>query len=592
MKTLFCPKCGMLKDQCTCPDAGNDTDSDTGSVNSRSQSSLIERPTLQEKQELQRQYPDIDDEIIENFPFKSARNNQLELISEILEAFETGSKYVVLETGTGTGKSAIAATLAQILQPAYILTMTKQLQRQYADEFGYNQVKGRNNFLCLDSGSIVSCEQGTCQSTRSFDEFTCPFGIQIEKSKQKDFRKDSEGFYSVPFSFKSQQRCPYWNQKANAIKSPVSLLNYDYAYLELNYVKHFQKRELMVMDEAHNLENKIMGKLELNIYNKQLQNDINQSIPREMRSYTDLKDWIAFLEAIYDSYNEININTLTKQRADTIEHTRRKIKEITTNIKNDPENWVVDPSIDHVSFKPLTIDKYAYNNFFQYADKILFMSATILDKDLFCKWLGLNPEEVYFIHSDSPFKKEYRPIHMKLVGPMSKRALWHTAPKTIPILNDILNTHSLDKGLIHTNSYQCQKYITDHIKDQRILAHTPNNREEILRMFEDSERPLVLVSPSMSEGVDLPYEKCQFQVIYKVPYPYLGDKQINERKNRDPEWYAYKTVMTLMQAYGRGMRAENDNCDTYILDKNIQNILRNKMFRNLVPKFFKDAITR
>ncbi len=580
MNTLFCPKCGMLKNNCVCSDKP------------ANQNSSIERPTSEEKEVLQSQNPDIDDEIIENFPFKQARNNQLELISEILEAFETGYKYVILEAGTGTGKSVIAATLAQILQPAYILTMTKQLQRQYADEFGYNQVKGRNNFLCLDSGSIVSCDQGTCQSTRSFDEFTCPFGIQIENNKQKDVKKDSDGFYSVPFTFKSGQKCPYWNQKANAIKSPVSLLNYDYAYLELNYIKHFQKRDLMVMDEAHNLENKIMGKLELNIYNNQLQNDINQSIPREMRTYTDLKDWVAFLEAIYDSYNEININTLTKQKADRIEHTRRKIKEITGNIKRHPENWVVDPTDDHVSFKPLKIDKYAYNNFFQYADKILFMSATILNKEMFCKWLGLNPDDVYYIHSESPFKKEYRPIHMRLAGPMSKRALWHTAPRTIPILNDILKKHENDKGLIHTNSYQCQRYITDHIKDQRILAHTPKNREEILRMFESSNKPLVLVSPSMSEGVDLPYEKCQFQVIYKVPYPYLGDKQINQRKKKDPEWYAYKTVMTLMQAYGRGMRAENDNCDTYILDKNIQNILRSKMFRRLVPKFFSEAITR
>ncbi len=580
MNTLFCPKCGMLKNNCVCSDKP------------ANQNSSIERPTSEEKEVLQSQNPDIDDEIIENFPFKQARNNQLELISEILEAFETGYKYVILEAGTGTGKSVIAATLAQILQPAYILTMTKQLQRQYADEFGYNQVKGRNNFLCLDSGSIVSCDQGTCQSTRSFDEFTCPFGIQIENNKQKDVKKDSDGFYNVPFTFKSGQKCPYWNQKANAIKSPVSLLNYDYAYLELNYIKHFQKRDLMVMDEAHNLENKIMGKLELNIYNNQLQNDINQSIPREMRTYTDLKDWVAFLEAIYDSYNEININTLTKQKADRIEHTRRKIKEITGNIKRHPENWVVDPTDDHVSFKPLKIDKYAYSNFFQYADKILFMSATILNKEMFCKWLGLNPDDVYYIHSESPFKKEYRPIHMRLAGPMSKRALWHTAPRTIPILNDILKKHENDKGLIHTNSYQCQRYITDHIKDQRILAHTPKNREEILRMFESSNKPLVLVSPSMSEGVDLPYEKCQFQVIYKVPYPYLGDKQINQRKKKDPEWYAYKTVMTLMQAYGRGMRAENDNCDTYILDKNIQNILRSKMFRKLVPKFFSEAITR
>lgn len=579
MNSIFCPKCGMLKNKCICSNKDEE------------QHSLIDRPTNEEKEILQAQHPDIDDEIIENFPFKNARHNQLELISEILEAFETDYKYVILEAGTGTGKSAIAATLGQILQPSYILTMTKQLQRQYADEFGYAQVKGRNNFLCLDSGSMNTCDQGTCQTIRHGEEFGCPFGIKIEKSNQKDLEKDDNtDFYQTPFTFKSSEKCPYWNQKAIAIQEPVSLLNYDYAYLELNYVQHFQKRNLMVLDEAHNIENKIMNKLELNIHNKQLQKDINTTIPREMMSYTDIKDWVAFLEATYDSYKDINTNQLTKQKGDRIERVKRKIKEITNNIKNNPQNWVVSIEDDTVSFKPLKIDEYAKDTLFQYADKVLFMSATILDKDLFCKWLGLDPEEVYYIKSDSPFKKEYRPIYMKLVGPMSKRALWHTAPKTIPVVREILDEHKDEKGLIHTNSYKCQKYIMDHIVQQRLLSHTPKTRDQILETFEKSKNPYVLVSPSMSEGVDLPYEKCQFQIIYKVPYPYLGDRQINERKNIDPEWYAYKTIMTLMQAYGRGMRAENDHCDTYILDKNIQILLRNKMYRNLIPKFFKEAI--
>ncbi|MBQ6220869.1 MAG: ATP-dependent DNA helicase [Methanosphaera sp.] len=581
MNSIFCPDCGMIKNKCICSKSENE------------HSSLIERPSKEEKEELQRQHPDIDDEIIENFPFKQARHNQLELITEILNALESDKRYVILEAGTGTGKSAIAATLSQILQPSYILTMTKQLQKQYTDEFGYAQVKGRNNFTCLDSGGLNTCDQGTCQTIRTSEEFTCPFGIKMEKSKQKEVTdEDAENYYNTPFTFKSTEKCPYWSQKATAIQEPVTLLNYDYAYLELNYVQHFQKRNLMVLDEAHNIEDKIMHKLELNIHNKQLQKDVNEVIPKNMMNYTDVKDWIAFLEAIFDSYNAINTTMLTKQKGDRIEHTKRKIKEITENIKKDPQDWVVSTEEDLVSFKPLKVDKYAEKTLFQYADKILFMSATILDKDLFCKWLGIDPEDVYYIYSESPFKKEYRPIHMSLVGPMSKRALWHTAPKTIPVLREIMDKHKNEKGLIHTNSYQCQHYITDHIKDQRILSHTPKNREETLREFEKSKNPYILVSPSMSEGVDLPYEKCQFQVIYKVPYPYLGDKQINERKNMDPEWYAYKTIMTLMQAYGRGMRAENDNCDTYILDKNIQTLLRNKMYRRLIPKFFREAITK
>ncbi|RAP50628.1 MAG: ATP-dependent helicase [Methanosphaera sp. SHI613] len=583
MNTIFCPNCGMIKNKCVCSKSEDEK---------KQYNSLIERPSAEEKRQLQAEHPEIDEEIIENFPFKEARHNQLELIEKILTAFDNDKKYIILEAGTGTGKSAIAATLGQILQPAYILTMTKQLQRQYADEFGYPQVKGRNNFSCLDSGSLNKCDQGTCQTIRTGQEFSCPYGIKIEKSNQKDINEyDPETYYNTPFTFNSTNKCPYWNQKAIAIEEPVTLLNYDYAYLEFNYVQHFQKRNLMILDEAHNIEDKIMHKLELNLYNKQLQKDIQESIPREMMTYTDIKDWIAFLEAIYDSYNAINTNNLTKQKGDRIEHTKRKIKEITGNIKKNPDDWVVSPEDNSVSFKPLKVDKYAKETLFQYADKVLFMSATILDKDLFCKWLGLDPEEVYYIHSESPFKKEYRPIHMKLVGPMSKRALWHTAPKTIPVLKEIMDKHYNEKGLVHTNSYKCQQYIIDHIREQRILSHDSKNREQILREFEKSNDPYVLVSPSMSEGVDLPYEKCEFQVIYKVPYPYLGDKQINERKNLDPEWYAYKTIMTLMQAYGRGMRAENDHCDTYILDKNIQTILRNKMYRRLIPKFFREAIT-
>lgn len=583
MNTIFCPKCGMIKNKCVC----SKTDDEK-----KQRHTLIERPSAEEKRQLQAQHPQIDEEIIENFPFKEARHNQLELIEEILNAFDNGKKYIILEAGTGTGKSAIAATLGQILQPAYILTMTKQLQRQYAEEFGYPQVKGRNNFSCLDSGSLNRCDQGTCQTTRTSMDFTCPFGIKIEKNNQKDINEyDPETYYNTPFTFNSSQRCPYWNQKAIAIEEPVTLLNYDYAYLEFNYVQHFQKRNLMILDEAHNIEDKIMHKLELNLYNKQLQKDIQEVIPREMMTYTDIKDWIAFLEAIFDSYNAINTNNLTKQKGDRIERTKRKIKEITANIKKNPDDWVVSTEDGSVSFKPLKVDKYAKETLFQYADKVLFMSATILDKNLFCKWLGLDPEEVYYIHSESPFKKEYRPIHMRLVGPMSKRALWHTAPKTIPVLKEIMDKHYNEKGLVHTNSYKCQQYIIEHIREQRILSHDSKNREQILREFEKSKNPYVLVSPSMSEGVDLPYEKCEFQVIYKVPYPYLGDKQINERKNLDPEWYAYKTIMTLMQAYGRGMRAENDHCDTYILDKNIQTILRNKMYRRLIPKFFREAIT-
>jgi Rad3-related DNA helicase len=193
---------------------------------------------------------------------------------------------------------------------------------------------------------------------------------------------------------------------------------------------------------------------------------------------------------------------------------------------------------------------------------------------------------------DSPFTKEKRPIILNLAGKMSANRIKNTAQKTIPILQEILKKHEGDKGLIHTHSYKCQQYITNNLYNSRLVSHTSKNREQVLNFFEKDENPLVLVSPSMSEGVDLPYDKCRFQVIYKIPFPYLGDKQVNMRMKRDKKWYAYKTVMTLMQAYGRGMRAEDDSCYTYIIDSDINMLFKSPMYRSLIPDFFKEAVVR
>ena len=80
-------------------------------------------------------YSKINPEVEQYFPFEKPRQHQLETISEIKEAIDKGYKYIVLEAGTGTGKSAIAATLTSMFSSSYIFTVTKQLQDQYIEDF-------------------------------------------------------------------------------------------------------------------------------------------------------------------------------------------------------------------------------------------------------------------------------------------------------------------------------------------------------------------------------------------------------------------------------------------------------------------------
>lgn len=605
--SIFCPNCGMLKSNCTCGKYSKNESKGPTNLFSFSKpkprtSSILddEIPDVYSVEDhrqdegtaayLKELYPNIEDEIIENFPFNEPRTGQFEIIQDINDAIKKGYKYIILEAGTGTGKSAIATTLAKMYESAYILTMTKQLQAQYSNEFDFPLVKGRNNFACLHDNLESTCDMGACKTSPTSSKFFCPYGVAKNPTLDAELAfEDSSG--GTVF-YQSSGHCHYWNQKANAVNSPITLMNYDYAIVELNYVKHFGTRSLLILDEAHNIESKLMSTMEVTLYNRTLEKDINKQISPQTLKDGELEDWVMEIDAIRDSYEDIDLKDVSKSKADRIRSTIGRLKTLRNNLENEPNNWVIDTGESGVTFKPLRVHHYAKNNLLKYGDVVIFMSATILSHKMFSKWLGLNPNEVYHIKVDSPFTKEKRPIILNLAGKMSANRIKKTAPNTIPILQEILKKHEGDKGLIHTHSYKCQQYITNNLYNSRLISHTSRNREQILDFFEKDENPLVLVSPSMSEGVDLPYDKCRFQVIYKMPFPYLGDKQVNMRMKKDKKWYAYKTVMTLMQEYGRGMRAEDDSCYTYIIDSDINMLFKSPMYRSLIPDFFKEAVVR
>ena len=50
------------------------------------------------------------------FPFSKIRNEQKIAIEFAIDAFESGKKYVVLELGTGVGKSATGLTIARYME--------------------------------------------------------------------------------------------------------------------------------------------------------------------------------------------------------------------------------------------------------------------------------------------------------------------------------------------------------------------------------------------------------------------------------------------------------------------------------------------
>ena len=172
--SIFCPNCGMLKSNCTCGKYSKNESKGPTNLFSFSKpkprtSSILddEIPDVYSVEDhrqdegtaayLKELYPNIEDEIIENFPFNEPRTGQFEIIQDINDAIKKGYKYIILEAGTGTGKSAIATTLAKMYESAYILTMTKQLQAQYSNEFDFPLVKGMDKASNKYRKPIMSC---------------------------------------------------------------------------------------------------------------------------------------------------------------------------------------------------------------------------------------------------------------------------------------------------------------------------------------------------------------------------------------------------------------------------------------------------
>ena len=253
-----------------------------------------------------------------------------------------------------------------------------------------------------------------------------------------------------------------------------------------------------------------------------------------------------------------------------------------------PDNWILnednDTEMTSINFKPVDISKYSQELLFKYGRKVLFMSATIINKKRFCEINGLDIDKTAFLSIPSPFSPKNKPIYYCPAGNMGLTQISETLPKIDKIIKKILKRHKNDKGIIHCHSYKITDFIKKNIRDRRLLSHHSKNRDKILKKHTISKKPTVILSPSMEEGVDLKDNISRFQIICKIPYPFLGDKLVQSRMKKWNWWYSFETTKKIVQSLGRSIRSKKDYASTYILDTWWDTFYNNNM--NLFPKNF------
>lgn len=509
----------------------------------------------------------------EHFTYDKPRKYQLETISKIYDAIENGYKYIILEAVSGFGKSGIATTLSEIYaeDKTYLLNPTRQLSSQYLEGFKDHNIKiayPRSDSRCKHKEKN-SCAQSYCKGQKC--------------------------------NFNQSQTCNFLESIQDSLNSTTTLTSYQLFLLENYYQSNFlngrnlfSKRKLLILDEGHNVDDLVCSNIILELYKAKLR-DVGLDLENEARFLEEYEEYYYFLEKAKIHYeNELSRYQPGSKKYNKYYPDYIKITKFLEYFKDNPQNIAFTYyKGTKLRFTPITVKEIINKVLLDFGEVCIFMSSSIFNPENFNYDLGIDEKETYVLKVPNIFELSNNPITVYNDFNMEYTNLKEVARKTIPTIKRILKKHANDKGVIHTVSDECRDFIVDNIRIKRIITHNSDNREEQLNKFKQSNEPLVFVSSSMNEGVDLPGEQCRFQIIYKLPFIGKTERVIRRQETYDDgkDWYLYKMLTRLIQTYGRGIRFEGDHCKTYIIDNRIWEIIEDDLENNqIIPQYFLDAI--
>jgi Rad3-related DNA helicase len=112
-------------------------------------------------------------------------------------------------------------------------------------------------------------------------------------------------------------------------------------------------------------------------------------------------------------------------------------------------------------------------------------------------------------------------------------------------------------------------------------------RRQLLRTFEEAERPLLLGTSTFWEGIDIPGERLSCVIVVRLPFPVPSDPVYAARAEqvRDPftQLALPQAALRLKQGFGRLIRRSTDRGAVVILDNRILGRDYGKTFLQVLP---------
>lgn len=261
------------------------------------------------------------EKMINEYGFEK-REGQEKMAKIIQEAIEN-RKSCIIEAGTGIGKS-LAYLLPAVLHAkktntkVVVSTNTINLQEQLIEKdlpllekilnekIKYRLVKGRGNYICGNrlnrncrDDNLISWYKHTKTGDKSeIDFYVDPTVWDMVKS-DKD--------YCVGAGCARDKKCFYYKAKENIQNAEILIVNHALLFSHFKYDKVLPDFDVLILDEAHNIESIARNYFEKNIGSKEIGQNIGMIFNR--RTNTGIFKKFSSVEGVYleftDSINGI-----------------------------------------------------------------------------------------------------------------------------------------------------------------------------------------------------------------------------------------------------------------------------------------------
>ena len=481
----------------------------------------------------------------------------------VYETVCSDKRFIAQNAPTGFGKSLYCQGVAALEGGRNItLTATKALQNQYLRDFDITDIRGRQNYPCLE---FSNCSDGRL--------FGCSAGSGCSASYARQ-------------QFLSSSR---------------SVTNYDYYLASMIHGDGMGSIDLLTMDEGHSAVQQLSDAIEIHLPATPF-----EVLYRHFSSYpqpsiwtlTQYRDWSRSLLPQATKYKE-SLKSSDRDYSKKLLGLVSRFCDILTQISRVPDDWILDNSSQKETIiAPLWPTDYAPQYLFPpQVKRVLLVSATIVPKTL--SLLGITPDQYQFLSQPHTFDPRLSPVY--LFG--GHKVQWDNTPEQDQLLVgrvDMIVGKRLDrKAIIHSHSYDWAEkidFMSDYGRRGMGIMITHKDAKGLSKALEDFDRataPAILVSPSVTTGYDFPGSKCEYQIIMKMPFIDARGPVMAARVKSDPEYIPYLMSQTVVQECGRATRFPGDRCENFILDRHANWFVLDKErtrtkrgYRHLFPPWF------